>query len=347
MRSSIIEGPYLHDLLDQPQALRETWERLSIPSGVLRMAEELRSGRLRRVVLTGMGSSYHALCPLHLALAQAGFAVQWTETSELIHFMRECLTPETLVVAVSQSGRSAETLGLLELAGAGFSLLGVTNDAGSPLAAGAHGVMLIHAGRETSVSCKTYVASLLELEWMAAILTGQGTARAREVLSQAAPAVAGYLANLQDHLRDLRAVAAGVERVFVVGRGPSLATAGTGGLILKEAARVVAEGMSSAAFRHGPLESVNGSVLVVVMAGHGPCEVLNRRLAADVCAAGGRAEVVDMRDAHPAFCIPTVPEPLRPLVEILPVQMLSLVLAERKGHEPGKFGLATKITATE
>ena len=347
MLMNVIDGPYLRDLLDQPAALRNTWENLSDDPDLRDLARDLHAGKYRRVVLTGMGSSYHALYPLHLALTCSGYNSQLVETSELIHYMAECLTADVLVVAVSQSGQSAETLALLGLVNGRVPLIAVTNDAASPLARRSDVRLLMHAGPESSVSCKTYLASLLTLEWLAAILTAQDVAVVEQELEPAAAAVELYLEGYETHVEYLREAVVGVRQLYVAGRGPSLATAGTGGLILKESARFSAEGMSSAAFRHGPLEAVNSSVFVAVMAGDRRCEVLNRRLARDIRHAGGRSEIVDMHDAQGPFLVPLVIERIRPILEILPIQMLSLALAAMNGHQPGKFELASKITATE
>ena len=116
-------------------------------------------------VLTGMGSSFHALHPLHVRLIGRGIWSTLVETSELIHHQLELLGPGTLLVVVSQSGRSAETVRLLE-AKSGSPVVGVTNTAGSPLATAADATVFTRAGEEASVSCKTYVAALLALAWL-------------------------------------------------------------------------------------------------------------------------------------------------------------------------------------
>src|SRR5947207_1575219 len=105
---------YLRDILDQPLALRDTLDALTDLSALWPFAERLASGELRRVVLTGMGSSYNALHPLALTLLARGVLALMIETSELIHHAPALLEPRTLIVAVSQSGRSPETLKLLE-----------------------------------------------------------------------------------------------------------------------------------------------------------------------------------------------------------------------------------------
>lgn len=126
--------PYLLDLLEQPRALAQTIRGLEDASGLDAFAGALRDARWRRVLLTGMGSSYWACRPLYLRLLREGLTPVMVETSELIHYEREWLTSDTLVIAVSQSGRSAETVRLLEIAHGACDLIGVTNTPDSPLA---------------------------------------------------------------------------------------------------------------------------------------------------------------------------------------------------------------------
>ena len=112
---SIIEGAYFKDILDQPRALAETLKGLEPQPRLEELGSRLKSGTLARLVLTGMGSSCHALHPLNVELLDRGLSPMLIETSELIHYGLKLLDPSTLVVAVSQSGRSAEIVRLLEL----------------------------------------------------------------------------------------------------------------------------------------------------------------------------------------------------------------------------------------
>jgi glucosamine--fructose-6-phosphate aminotransferase (isomerizing) len=122
---------------------------------------------------------------------------------------------------------------------------------------------------------------------------------------------------------------------------------GTAGLITKESAHFPAEGMSAAAFRHGPFELVDGRMFLLVFEGDPRTAELNHRLARDVKAAGGRAAVVCESGEPGLFHTPPVPPRLRPVSEILPVEMITLALAARAGHAPGVFSRAAKITLSE
>ena len=347
LEMNIIEGSYLQDILDQPEALRRSLAGFHETGGLREFARALSGGTYKRIVLTGMGSSLFALYPLHLTLTGLGYPVLLVETSELIHYLEPILDSQTLVVAVSQSGQSAEVVRLVKMTRWRAPLIAVTNNADSCLATQSDAHVLIQAGPESSVSCKTYVSSLLALEWLGAVLSGGDLPKMRNTLALSIPAVEEYLSRWRRHVAELSSVVADVEQIFVTGRGSSLSTAQTGGLILKESARFPAEGMSCAAFRHGPFEMLRSSIFVLVMAGDSRSEVLNRRLAADVEQAGGKAALVDTNAKLGAFRIPQVPDLIRVVLEILPVQMISLALAARTGREAGRFELATKVTAIE
>src|SRR5271165_6082751 len=112
---SAVDGEYFRDVMDQPRALQETAAGLGVPAGLQSLAARAQKGEFRQAILTGMGSSFHALHPLQLKLIQQGILAMAVETSELIHHKKELLSPETLLVAVSQSGQSAEVIRLLDL----------------------------------------------------------------------------------------------------------------------------------------------------------------------------------------------------------------------------------------
>lgn len=343
----LIEGAYLTDLLDQPQALRQTVEGLEQSTALQKFAQALGRGDYKRVVLTGMGSSLHALHPMYQALCQSGIPSKMVETSELALYLGRLLDNHTLLVVVSQSGQSAETIRLLSLTAGRVPTIGVTNTPGSPLASQSEAVVLMHAGKESTVSCKTYLATLVALEWLSAALRGEDLMQTREQLQQAAPAAESYLGRYRSHIESLVTTLQGIRHVFVAGRGASLATAGAGGLILKESAHFPAEGMSAAAFRHGPFEMLGPHVFLLVFSGDSLSSELNRRLVDDVCSAGGRAALVSEDAVDEVFRLPRVPPSVRPVVEMLPVQMMSLALAALNGHHAGRFERASKITTIE
>lgn len=339
---SVLHGGYLTDLLAQPGAVARTVSALRTQPRL-----PLRALACERIILTGMGSSLHALYPLQLRLIRSGRTAVMVETAELIHSQASLLDSRSLLVAVSQSGRSAETVRLLDLVDSLSSqpfTLGVTNTEDSPLARRSDAVVMMQAGPEFSVSCKTYLATLAALDWLGGALVGDDLPGLLEGLEGTAEQVQRYLDHWSDHVTQLTGDILGLHHLFLTGRGASLAAVGTGALILKESTRFHAEGMSTPAFRHGPLEMVDEGLFAMVFAGEPSTAELNRKLVGDIEDAGGRAAFVSESGEPGVFRLPAIAPRLRPLVEILPVQMLSLALAAEAGREPGRFHRATKVT---
>ena len=350
MNTSLTTNEYVRDILHQPDALRDTCSAFGVMDfgKFHRYAEQLSANALKRVVLTGMGSSYNALQPLWMQLIAHGIQAEMIETSELIHFGQRLVSPETLIVAVSQSGQSAEMLPLLKLTQTEVPLIGVTNTLGSPLAENSAALLLTRAGSEHSVSCKTYTTALAALAVLADLLTGRNPQETISACAACADAMTEYLSLWQQHVEAASRAMDGISYVILAGRGASLAASRTGGLIIKEAARFPAEGMSCAAFRHGPLELTSPRLFVVVYEGVGPTRQLNAQLVMHIREIGGRAELITA-DTTPAgiFSLPVVPERCLPIMEILPAQLISVALADLNHHAPGHFESTAKITAVE
>ncbi len=339
---------YRQDIMDQPLALRETIAALEGDRRLAPAIDELLGAEpaVERIVLTGMGSSLHALHPLHLRLSGARRPSWLIETSELLHYSPALLDPGALVVAVSQSGQSAETVRLVDGWASRVPIIAVTNNPEGTLARAARAILLTRAGEEATVSSKTYLASLAALAWLGDVILA-GTAPWFPRLAPVPDVLSGYLSSAAHHRDQLSRELEGIRHLFLVGRGLSLAAARTGALILKESTRAPAEGMSSAAFRHGPFEMVSRQGMVVVFEGEGETGGLNRALSRDISAAGGRSLVVGESASREACRLPPCHAAALPFLEFLPVQMMSLALAALGGFEPGRFERAGKVTTVE
>jgi glucosamine--fructose-6-phosphate aminotransferase (isomerizing) len=187
----------------------------------------------------------------------------------------------------------------------------------------------------------------MALKWLGDVLCEKNLDKSTRELSQAQPAVKNYLSAWRDHVATLIKRLDGIRHLLLVGRGSSLAAVGTGALIIKESAHFHAEGMSSASFRHGPFEMLSSEIFVLVFAGEGKTRDLNQRLWQDLCERDGRAELVSENNTSSTFSLSEVPASILPILEILPLQMITLALAAHAGREPGRFELASKITTAE
>jgi len=191
------------------------------------------------------------------------------------------------------------------------------------------------------------VATLTALVWLGDLLCRGDLSGACQELELAAPLMERYLNRWNSHTEELAILLNGARDLFLVGRGSSLAAVGTGGLIIKESTHLHAEGMSSAAFRHGPMEMLNRQTFVLVFSGDPRTVDFNRRLYRDIQGASGQVGWVGSDATSEVFRLEAVPPRILPLLEILPIEMMTLALAALAGREAGRFERAQKITTTE
>ncbi len=332
---------YPADIRAQPAALQQLLDA-GLSSDVRALLSDLKS--FDRIVMTGMGASLFAHHPTFLRLAASGLPVWTLETSELLGPAAGLLTRGTLLWITSQSGDSGEVAALLEaLPSSRPRVLGVTNNTASDLAVGADVVLELHSGEELTVGTRSYVNTLAAQALATRIALGEpADTRLLELPGQ----LETYLEDWDDHVEALGAAVAS-RTIFIVGRGPSLAAVRTGSLIIKEAAKVPVEGMSTPQFRHGPLELVGPDVTVIHLAGDATDADFNERMFTDVKRVGGHAVWLGSDGAGSNVALPAIslPEAL-PIAEILPLQLLSVALAERNRVEPGAFRHIDKVTRT-
>jgi glutamine---fructose-6-phosphate transaminase (isomerizing) len=342
--TSASESGFERDILDQPAALA-AYAAQPLPRGIAKL--DLRA--FDRIIMTGMGSSDYLTLGLELLLARRGLPVWRIQTSHLLQ-APEWITPGTLLWATSQSGRSGEVVALLERVAANRprAIVAVTNDPESPLGRGADHCILLHSGAEATVSSKSYLNSLGVFHRVAAMVEGRDDAAAVNELHElaamlrpttaAAPAIIGHLAT--------KALAGPNPRLALIGSGEDATTALTGALILKEAAKVAAEGYLGGAFRHGPLE-LAGPGLTALLFGSEHEDVTLSVLARDLAATGSTVVSVGPLSLQGAEHIPV---PAGPAVSRLAhamvvLQHLSVALARAGNYVPGAFRYGQKITA--
>lgn len=346
----LIVNPYIQDILSQPQALRAALDSFS--SRLLQpLAARLHQAEFDRVLITGMGASYNAAYPAYLRLAAQPAPVMPVNAAELLHAAAGLVGRRTLLWMNSQSGRSVELVHLLEKLrnNPPAFLLASVNDTASPLATAAALCLPIHAGPEATVSTRTYINMLATNLLAAIVLSGGDAGLALAEMSAAADAMQAYLSDWQAQMEALDALLGPLDDLFILGRGDSLAAVWNGSLINKEAAKCAFEGMHAADFRHGPLELVSPRLTAIIFEGAPPTAALNRQLALDIVRHGGRVLWASSRpDADlPTLYLPPVAELARPLVEILPLELLTLVMARRQGIAPGVFRYVPKVTLQE
>jgi glucosamine--fructose-6-phosphate aminotransferase (isomerizing) len=298
-----------------------------------------------------MGSSCYAAYPALIELSKQSVPVQLVNAAELLHSLHGTVGSRTLLWLNSQSGQSAEPVHLLEriTQHPPARLLTFVNQVASPLGQRADICVPIHAGAEATVSTKTYT-NMLAVNLLAATqLRRDNVDVVIDEMRAAADAMQSYLSTWEARLQELDAILGDFEELFLIGRGASLSAVWNGSLINKEAAKSAFEGMHAADFRHGPLEIVSAGFAALIFAGAGQTSALNRQLAHEIISYGGKAIWLDsVPDPElPTILFPETSELTRPLVEILPMQILTLVMATRKHVEAGAFRHVSKITDRE
>ena len=336
---------FIAEISGQPAAIRRARK------AALDQADALAAVRARgHIVFTGMGSSYDACYPAVTALGSAGVAATMLDAAELLHFRLPSVAPDTLVVCVSQSGRSAETVRVAEaLAGRHQrpTVVAVTNGSDNPLAALAHVHLDTRAGEEHGPSTMTFAATLVLMDALAIALGAEsrdGAAAAADDAERLLERADQTAETLADWLDD-RPV------LTLLARGGARAAAEMGALTLKEAARFPAESLQAAQFRHGPLELAGPEMAAMVFSTAPSTRSLDLGMAEELQAAGSRVLVVGPGDAIPpggaGIALGRLTECLAPAVAVIPTQLLAWSLARRRGLDPGGYSLATKVTERE
>jgi glutamine---fructose-6-phosphate transaminase (isomerizing) len=343
----------LEEIAQQPAALSRLRKFYSSPGAIpARALRKLVAHWPPTVVFTGMGSSMHAAFPAQAFLTSQGIrAIVW-ETAELLHHHMKFLGPDTLLVVVSQSGETVEIVRLLEHLPPKVNMLAVSNFEASTLARKARLLLPMMAGQQETVSTKTYTCAVAVLMYLAFAIARKSPRSLTQVLNRVIEA--------QEKVLDRRDVLMPPTVEFfnepayvaLLSRGPDLATAYEGALILKEVARLGAEAISAAQFRHGPIEIINPNHRYIILARQGKTVKLLLRLAKDILSNGGRVLLFSdqpFRDLPNLRHISVEPIGLGigTLVDAMHLQLLAHDLAVRAGRVPGKFWIAEGVTREE
>jgi glucosamine--fructose-6-phosphate aminotransferase (isomerizing) len=316
--------------------------------GLVEAARVLQAAR--KIVVTGIGASLHAAFPLHYELATKGFDSAIVESGELLHY-QERLCSGAVVVMVSRSGESVEILKLLSrLKQIAEHTIGVTNEPGSTLAKDTNIALTVDSLPDEMVAIQSYTGTVAALLLLAAAVTGD-LDKTYDEMTALLPRISSLIASNLDRIDDWDDFFKAASPVYLLGRGPSYASALEGALLFSETAKEPAVGIASGSFRHGPVEIVDANFRAIVFAPHGKTRDLNLGLAQDLAKFGAKVRVIGPVEADAgalAFIdVPAAPEKLAPLVDIIPVQMAALRLAHRKGLVIGKFRYAPQVTRNE
>ena len=340
----------LKEICEQPRVVRDTLVgrmtggELDIDELGLTM-EELNL--IDRVYVIACGTSYHAgLIAKNLIEAWARIPCEVEAASEF-RYRNPIITPSTLVVAVSQSGETADTLAAIRDARIkGAKVFGITNVVGSPVARESDGVIYTKANKEIAVaSTKSFIGQVVSLTLLALLLaqvkgkltTGQVRMLFRE-LGDTAGQIQWILDTQADAIHEAALACKDAHSALFVGRGMGAAIAHEGALKLKEISYLHAEAYAAGEMKHGPIALIDPGFPVIAVATRSPvydktvsnlkeCEARGAKII--VVATEGDEEIKQIAD-HVIY-IPEVRDAFSPITATVPLQLLAREVALMRG----------------
>jgi glucosamine--fructose-6-phosphate aminotransferase (isomerizing) len=353
--AAIEKGGFDHfmikEIFEQPKSILDTVRgRLNFKTGEVKMAGlDAISDKLlgaQRILIIGCGTSWHAgLVGEYLIEDLARIPVEVEYASEF-RYRNPLVGPLDVVISVSQSGETADTLAAIKMAKArGATVFGICNVVGSSIARETHAGAYTHAGPEIGVaSTKAFTAQVAVLTMIAMWLGQQkgqlSAARSAELAHELEliPAKIHSMLQLDGQIREIAKTMVGCSNALFLGRGYNFPVALEGALKLKEISYIHAEGYPAAEMKHGPIALIDEQMPVIVIAPFG--ELYDKLVSnvQEVKARKGRIYAItgEGSDAIAAvsdelIAIPSTDEALTPLLTTVPLQLLSYHVAVLRG----------------
>lgn len=354
--SQLEKGGYPHFMLkeinEQPRTIVDCTRGRINPdtyevklSGVVDNRERFRNAR--RIVFVACGTSWHAsLIGEHLIENICRIPVEVEYASEF-RYRNPIIREDDIVIAVSQSGETADTLAAVELARkAGAFVFGICNAVGSSIARATDSGAYIHVGPEIGVASTKAFTGQVTVMAMLALAVGRekGTVsddRYREVSKGLLelPAVLEEVLKQEDRIADLAKIFTYARNFIYLGRGYNYPTALEGALKLKEISYIHAEGYPAAEMKHGPIALIDNEMPTVAIATPDHTYEKSASNIEEIKARGGKIIAVIAHDDTQVrrsadYCIevPIVTECLMPIVVSVPLQLLAYHIAVNKGR---------------
>ncbi|MFN0202372.1 MAG: glutamine--fructose-6-phosphate transaminase (isomerizing) [Bacteroidia bacterium] len=340
----------LKEIYEQPRSIMDSMrgridpDDLSVHLGGLSLVKE-QLKKANRFIFVACGTSWHAgLVGEYLFEEYARIPVEVEYASEF-RYRDPIVGPGDVVIAISQSGETADTLAAIQLAKErGALVLGICNVVGSSIPRATHAGVYIHAGPEIGVaSTKAFTAQVTALSLMAlyvAELKGTSTPKTREVIHELLqiPEKVRKTLELDQEIRALSEIFKDSPNFLYLGRGYNFPVALEGALKLKEISYIHAEGYPAAEMKHGPIALIDENMPVVVIATrHEDDHVIYEKVVSnieEVCARKGRVIAIVTegdtqvrRLAEFVIEIPATAKAIAPLLAVIPLQLLSYYIA--------------------
>lgn len=355
--SQLEKGGYPHfmlkEIFEQPATLLDCLRgrvvehgRRIVLAGVMDNEEKFRSAK--RIVIVACGTSWHAgLLGKYLIQELCHLPVEVEYASEF-RYNNPVIGPDDIVIAISQSGETADTLAAIQIARQkGAFVYGISNVVGSSIPRETHSGTYIHVGPEIGVaSTKAFTGQVLVLTLLAlAVGHLRGTVSDEQVAELGGwilrlPSLVKEVLKLDKKIRHLSAIYTYARNFLYLGRGYNYPTALEGALKLKEISYIHAEGYPAAEMKHGPIALIDADMPSVIVA---PADHLYDKIVSNVqqvkARGGSIIAIVSKGDteiskiADHVLDVPVVPECLTPIITSIPMQLLSYYIAINKGKD--------------
>ncbi len=364
----IEKGGFAHYMLkemhEQPETVRAALRGRLAPDGgvTLGVFNDLRSALkdMRRIQIVACGSAYYAgLVGAQMIERLAKIPVSVDLASEYRY--REPVMPSrTALLAVSQSGETADTLAAVRLAkGAGLLTMGIVNAVGSTIAREVDAGIYNHAGPEIGVASTKAFVSQLSVFLLFALALGRERGVSPEEMERIAAALELLPTHIERILRSRSQIAvwaaeiAEKPHVMYLGRTLHHPIALEGALKLKEVSYIHAEGHASGEMKHGPIAMIETGFPIIALAPHDPVFEKVKSNLEEVRARGAKTYVITTpeglrslgRAADTVLEIPTTHPLVQPILSVIPLQILAYETAVAKGYDVDKpRNLAKSVT---
>lgn len=358
------EHHMLKEIFEQPESLSMCLGgRISKRCGKVLLggiADHLRDlTQAKHIIFTACGTAFHAGLVGEFLFEHLARIPAETEYASEFRYRNPIISDSTIVIAISQSGETADTLAAVEQAKErGATVLGIVNVVGSSIARATDAGIYLHVGPEIGVaSTKAFTAQVAVLSMLAIelgrrrLVSSDEAARYIDELSQI-PDKINTILEQSNHIRDIAAANADRENWLFLGRGFNYPVALEGALKLKEISYIHAEGLPAAEMKHGPIALIVDGMPAVFIATAGPQYDKIMGNIQEVKARGGKVIVVATegdeeigRCADHLITIPDAPEIFQPMLTVIPLQLLAYHAAVLRGHDVDKpRNLAKSVT---
>jgi len=315
--------------------------------------------RTRRLILTACGTAFHASLVGEFLFEQLPRIPAETEYASEFRYRNPIIEDGTVVISISQSGETLDTLAAVEEAKErGATVLGIVNVVGSSIARATDAGIYLHAGPEIGVaSTKAFTAQVAVLTMLAIELGRRRHLNSDQInkyideFSQIPDKISQILQQ-SDHIKQIASANIDQDNWLFLGRGFNYPVALEGALKLKEISYIHAEGLPAAEMKHGPIALIADGMPAVFIATAGPQYHKIMGNIAEVRARGGKIIVVATQGdenikqhSDHLITIPDAPEPLQPMLTVVPLQLLAYHAAVLRGHDVDKpRNLAKSVT---